>query len=114
MRDIEFRGRLCEGIRGAGTWLFWGISGTDMIDVIDTDTIGQYTGLKDNNDIKIYEGDIFKWDGEYEAGTFVVIFDSGAFAAGQPLCLSWRINHKESSIGNGEVIGNIHDNPDLV
>jgi uncharacterized phage protein (TIGR01671 family) len=43
---------------------------------VDTDTICQFTGLKDTNDVPIFEGDIIDFGGEGE-----VVFKDGAFYA---------------------------------
>lgn len=80
---------------------------------VDPATVGQYTGLKDSDGVKIFEGDIFKGGEVPCTGGFKVIngittvkFGSGIFKAGTiSLC---SIHHR------GRVIGNIHDSPELL
>ena len=43
---------------------------------VDHSTVCQFTGLKDTNDVPIFEGDIIAFDGEGE-----VVFKDGAFYA---------------------------------
>lgn len=93
-----------EGVKIFGTSIggFWRI--------VDPETIGQYTGLTDKNDTKIFEGDIVKkvFNGNeltgkvgYLDGSFGVRLADGS---GHLICLFTQC----------EVIGNIHDNPELL
>ena len=81
------------------------------------ETVGQFTGLTDKNGKKIFEGDIlkFSYTGKNHGveGTEAVVFKNGKFG------VEWGW-HKEMVALDGfanttiEVIGNIHDNPELV
>lgn len=132
-REILFRGKRTDD----GRWNY-GVpvkaDGGDIILVGDLDgyqtvyelyenaadvipeTVGQYTGLTDKNVKKIFEGDIVT--GLFLFGlsvNAVVTFQDGAFG------LEWHRGNAKTfnaftSICNVEyeVIGNIHDNPELL
>lgn len=78
------------------------------------ETLGQYTGLNDKNGKKIFEGDILRTDLCDEL--LVVMFNEG--------CGAFQVLFKDgysegflercSDINHLEVIGNIHDNPELL
>lgn len=123
-----------------GNWVYGGITqGTgdfsvmysyDPVEkhVVYTDTIGQFTGLTDKNGKKIFEGDIVV--SKYSNGEICCIgdvqFDFGVFG------VEWSHNKKNrgmvGSFGqkhnlrkfddgfakNVEIVGNIHDNPELL
>ena len=130
MREILFRGKTFDGkwIEGfvfqevGDCVVRWCISTTpicandyseilgDYAEVLP-DTVGQYTGLTDKNGKKIFEGDILKgaWD-----TIFQVVYDD--------CYLGFRAKEKDGmhncidyyGLDRIEVIGNIHDNPELL
>lgn len=79
---------------------------------IEPETRGEYTGLKDRNGKRIFEGDVVEtpWDG-WSHGR-LVHYKNGLFKAGTTSLCSFI--GADSPEYHCEVIGNIHDNPELV
>lgn len=88
-------------------------------DEIDPDTLGQYTGMKDKNGMKIFEGDIVVLnkdvkqifnveDGEVRYGW------GGFYIKDFSTLNSLNTLASYDCVLRGEVIGNIHDNPELL
>ena len=77
---------------------------------IDPDTVGQFTGLHDANGKEIYEGDILR----------ISVSQNGiAEVKWNTKCAMFVEQMKNSSQwynleGRKEIIGNIHDNPELL
>lgn len=90
------------------SWLYW---------EVDPNTVGQYTGLTDKNDKKIFEGDIIRGYGSLgdaiihtvnwnEKEAYFEIYNEYGSPCG-------RINQQWIEDFDKEIIGNIHDNPEL-
>ena len=83
------------------------------------DTIGQYTGLCDKNGKKIFEGDILSTD--IERPYLIVEFRDGCFMfncndGGEDYydIMLPILKEPQTQYEYGEIIGNIHDNPELL
>ena len=77
---------------------------------VDPETVGQFTGMTDKKGKKLFEGDIYSM-GEKNI-LYVVVFDKSQFIGKQVGNRSLAgLEYWKSDI---EIIGNIHDNPELL
>lgn len=132
MREIKFRGRNIEGEWLQGDLINGKINNTPTAFIFPDDapnsydrysvnpnTIGQFTGLRDRNGTEIYEGDII---GYHNPNIKHLIFYNERQARFMA-ALNGDIDNDfvcvcglDDSRWNAskEVIGNIHDNPELL
>lgn len=104
------------------------LDGTIDIDCIavDPQTVGHYTGLEDENGIEIFTGDILQiWNynhtsvvNQYAGEAYYDPYE-GAYhlrnrAGKRQTISSFAIYCRPGSIQNIEIIGSIHDHPDLL
>lgn len=148
MRQIKFRGKRADN----GEWVYGDLlqiagscliylggqteTGSDIpawsnvavalmnsdIAVVEPSSVGQFTGLYDNNEKEIYEGDIFTVNGKYpklieyrqdHAGfcmAYFVDLDKEYIYPWQKIYPDWW----ENCYLKKEVIGNRYDNPELL
>ena len=85
--------------------------GIDEIAVVNSDTIGQFTGITDKNGTEIYEGDVLRFYDEESVLQVVVKWENRGFRFvyldEQWVDCSWPAEDME-------IIGNIYDNPELL
>ena len=131
MREIEFRGKMFHGfwVHGYYTKCRYNnaegyekiahfineLDGHEDIDSpleIKIETLGQYTGLKDKNGKKIFEGDCLRSGDDI----MIVIFrkDLASFALSKQGWLHDHFFQEAVSNSECEIIGNQHDNPELL
>lgn len=123
VRTIIFRGKRIDN----GEWVYGDlqhdyngeprcISDYCGANPVDPSTVGQYTGLKDKNGKRIFEGDIL--------GTryYYLSPDNVAVEVVKWFCNSWVIQEgdrpptmleEDEIMPYSEVIGNVHDNKEL-
>ena len=132
MREILFRGKRTvngEWIEGAYSpfnWNFFGereekpqiiiISDDKNIDGlwcgVIPETVGQYTGLTDKNGVRIFEGDIVTGYFNHEKIAGYIFYGGNAqFFIQRDGIYGIRLDNSDCWL---EVIGNIHDNPELL
>lgn len=142
MREILFRGKDRTGIVGGG-WVYGSLDNTDkhfpkityldrfgnkLSISVDPYTVGQYIGLTDKNGKQIFEGDFFQTNSLRKGKKYLFCVGFGEYIP-KEYCEEYYSDYKcwglfaydrknQFQFSNYpellEVIGNIHDNPELL
>ena len=132
MREILFRGKRMDN----GEWVYGNYGFNDTFTAenhyifqnkaweffVDPATVGQYTGLTDKNGKKIFEGDILRITWSVTGRKPVhelhsVVYSKSGFFTKKDGVLKGQVSNYACSNCKGltvEIIGNIHDNPELL
>lgn len=124
-REIKFRGKCTDN----GEWVAGSLLQDDygncmIVGFIDhheiwysvsPETVGQFTGLRDRNGEDIYEGDILHIGSSKKGKPVAYSNEYAAFGIQYPDRDFFPFAHDLQDISETcyEVIGNIHDNPEL-
>lgn len=125
MREILFRGKRCDN----GEWVNGSLlnpyrkkpliahyeDGQEILGYIVeviSETVGQYTGLTDKNGTRIFEGDILRFPYPSTQNIYSVMWGGGSFVRKDPD--GYYLSLNALNCDEYEVIGNIHDNPELL
>lgn len=129
MREFLFRGKRVD----SGEWIYGDLIKNSIVDCftyiakgigykvddkeigypikVFSATVGQYTGLTDKNGTKVFEGDIIKG---IRGGLSVITFSAYGFCFN---IIPTKHQYPLTDIDQNEIIeiiGNIHDNPELL
>ena len=136
MREILFRGKRVDN----GEWVYgcllkvtlngktahlifgdnFGFDGNDVKalshDLVDPSTVCQYTGLTDKNGKRIFGGDVVEFCDikgviNYNTGCYCVKTNKPDWKSRNNPAIDIVLNEYENEL---EIIGNIHDNPELL
>lgn len=127
-REILFRGKRVDN----GEWVYGDLlTPTDIMDIweisentgmgaryeVESETVGQFTGLTDKNGNKIFEGDIVKYYGICKPIIGVVKICEEDFSGLYGICVAFSDGSGTSLLKSKidcQVVGTISDNPELI
>jgi uncharacterized phage protein (TIGR01671 family) len=133
MREIEFRGKRKDNRQWVSGYFVKDDAETPFIHAeawagkslfaVIPETVGQYTGIKDKDGKKIFEGDIVRLSKDGKDKSFIMFYN-GSFYAADLKCYGEKVIEKIRMIAalywggyrrwTPTIIGNLWDTPELL